>query len=171
MASSYTRRDLVRRSAMLAGAAGAASLAGVPGFENALAAVSGDLSPARRDTYSALVEAVALAGTTGVSDNDLKGTTDDFAGFYARAAAPVRANVDAILDSVETGEGRGFTKMDTRARLKQLRRWHAIDPQKQSSVNGRRWRAVAPVAVELAALPFHPDDAWDRPPVVTLGRA
>lgn len=152
----YTRRDVLQRGALLAGAAGAASIAGLGGIERALAAVSTQLSPAREATYAALVEAVALAGKSDVSADHLDRSTAEFAEIYADATAEMRANTDVVLDVIERGPGGdGFAKLRNNARLKQLRRWVGEDGDKKTPAGGH-WSGVAGVAVELAIVPFYP---------------
>ncbi len=150
---SFTRRDLVQRGAILAGAAGVASVVGMTGIEKALAAGT-QLSAQRQATYSALVEAVALSPTAGVSASNLDRSTARFAKYYAEGGEGMRTAVGIVLDTVESGPGgAGFAELPKRARLAQLKDWLEGDLEAESA-RGHRWRAIAPQAVELAALPF-----------------
>lgn len=166
MESSFTRRDLVHRGAMLAGAAGAASIVGLGGVQKALAAGT-QLSAQRQATYAALVEAVSLSPRSGVSAPDLSRATARFADFYAKAGDGIRSSAAIVLDTVEAGPGGdGFALLPRRARLAQLKKWLEGDLEAKSS-RGHSWRAIAPQALALAALPFQEGDA-KTPMIVAL---
>jgi hypothetical protein len=142
------------------------SIVGVAGLEKALAAGT-QLSAQRQATYAALVEALSLSPTAGVDASKLDRATAFFAGFYAEAGRGVRSSAEIVLDSIEEGPGgAGFARMSKRARFAQLKRWLDGDPDAKSS-RGHPWRAIAPEAVTLAALPFQRSE-FDTPIMVAL---
>jgi hypothetical protein len=162
MERSITRRDLMRRGALAGGAAAASSLVGWGSLERALAA--GTLTPERSATYGALVEAVALAGTSKVSAANIERTTAQFADFYAGAPAVVRDTADRALDVVGRMPGGGrFAELDKRTRLARLRGAYRLDPQREP-----RWREALPAALEFVSVPFYPRGLWDRPTHIAL---
>ncbi|MDQ3936351.1 MAG: hypothetical protein M3340_17160 [Actinomycetota bacterium] len=152
----------------MAGAAGAASVAGLGTLERALAAAGGGLTVARQQTFTALVEAVGLVESTGVHPGKAGRATADFERYYAELSPLGRQSIGVLLDAIESGPGGdGFGKMDPRARLKLLRRWTAGEGPRLTS-DGLSWSAVASSAVNLAATPFHPHGAWDPPVAVAV---
>jgi hypothetical protein len=157
-----TRRRFVIRGGAAAGALSAVSVAGLGGIERALAVVSGSLSPARRATYGALVEAVALAGTTDVSATNIRRTTDEFEAICRVRGPKFRRSVENVLDCLREGAGgAGFAKASAPKRLQYLRDW--FEGPIEAEHRGLRWRAVAPTAVTYAALPFYPHGPDDPP--------
>lgn len=156
-----TRRDLLRRGSVLAGALSVAAW-GLRSGTPAAADDAVELAPARAVTYAALVAAVG-----SVSGNQVDATaTDDasarFAAVHAAADDQTRASVDAILDAVAVAPAGGtrFADLDTDAQVRLL---HALSA---SSDTGES--ATGAGAVALAALPFYPDDVDDHPPEVTV---
>jgi hypothetical protein len=156
----YTRRGVVGRGGVAVGALGLASVAGVGGLEAALAAASGGLSPARRRTYGALVEAVSLSDHNRVSVANLGRTVDRFDDLYRGADPNWRRTVEISLDLAEKGSGRsGFAQASARARLERLRRWAGSDAQ----VDGMRLRDVSPSLLSLTGVAL-PSGAPHAPP-------
>jgi hypothetical protein len=155
----FSRRTFVMRGGAAAGALGASSVVGSGAIESALAAASGGLSPRRRATYSALVEAVAVAGPANVTATNLGATTDHFDDLYRGAHRSFRIGVDTVLDLLESGAGGGFSSASRSARLQLLRGWaHGPADARHAS---KPCRELAPVAVTYAALPFNPDASDD----------
>jgi hypothetical protein len=148
----------VRAGGVAVGSIGAASLLGVGGLERALAAGTTSLSGPRRATYSALVEAVGLAGTTDVESSRAPAATREFEALYSDAVPEWRECVDITLDQIEAGPGGpGFAAAPAKTRLKHLRGWEHGDAK--AAVQGRPWQAIAANAVIFAALPFYPHGA------------
>jgi hypothetical protein len=145
---------------MIAGALGAYAVVGGPGIERALAAVApaAELSAARSATYTAVVEAVALAKASAVTAANPVATAARFAAIYRHGDPQFRTGVDNVLDRIAV-PANGFEQMEPRARLGQLRRWlSGADP---GLVRGMSWGVIAPAAIGFASLPFHqhtPDD-------------
>jgi hypothetical protein len=162
----YNRRHFVTRGGALAAAVGAAPLVGANGIEQALAAVDPSaLTRSRRGTYSALVEAVALADVMPVDGSDVAGTTTKFATLYRTRSATGRRAADAVLDHIESAPGGPFSQRGPRARLAQLRDWvHAGGDDAETF----RHRAFAVAALELAATPFYPHGVDDPNPIVAI---
>ena len=162
----FTRRRFVKHGATVAGAASATALLGGTGLGRALAAsATGALSEARSKTYASVVEAVALAKQSGVSAENLDGTTRRFASIYDRADPGFRAGVDNVLDRVEEAPGgAGFSALDPDARLKLLRRWtNGGNPR----VRGMTGGTLVGAAAAYAGLAFHPDP-FDDPRTVAV---
>jgi hypothetical protein len=156
----FTRRRFVKHGATVAGAASATALLGGTGLGRALAAsATGALSEARRKTYGAVVEAVALAKHSGVSASNLDGTTRRFESIYDRADEGFRTGVDSVLDRLEEAAGAdGFTALDARARLKLLREWTKGG---KHEVRGIGCGTLVGAASQYAGMPFHPDPFED----------
>jgi hypothetical protein len=155
----FTRRRFVERGAAVAGAASATALVGGSRLADALAASTGGLTEARRTTYAAVVEAMALVKGSSIKATALPSTTARFAKLYSSGAPGFRQGVDRILDRVEAGPGgAGFAKLDARGRLDLLRKWTR---SRRGSIDGMHAGAVATTAALYAAMPFEPRAADD----------
>src|SRR4051812_29490702 len=110
-----TRRTLIVRTGEAAGAVGLASIAGLGPLTDALAA-GGSLTQARQQTYRAMLEAVALVPDGGVS-GALDAATRRFARWYGTAPDEANADVDLLLDEIDSGRPGGFANASPRARL------------------------------------------------------
>ena len=146
------RRQLHGRGVLLAGALGAAWL-GVGGpHERALAAPpapAAGFTPARRQAYTDLVTALGGADGTQIDASRATWAADRFAAGYENRLPANQRQVDAILDSLGRGAGRG--------RLRSL------------AAGRRDDRDLAAQAAALAALPFSPtieDDDYQPVPVI-----
>lgn len=140
-----TRRRFLARSGMATAAAASALSVGGAG---AAASTASRLGAHRRDTYKALVEAVALSPGTLVDPRGSARATSALARFYRGAEPRTRASVDAALDELDSGLRRPFSALAPGRRLAHLRA--ALD----APGDGRRSRVRD--AVALAAAPFDP---------------
>jgi hypothetical protein len=148
-----TRRHFL---ALTAGAAGAVAL-GATGPARAIAtavpAHARTLSPARRRTYAALVEAVAAEDPFRLDPSVAREATTEFAARYAAWTPAARARADRTLDAL----GPAFTRADRARRARWLRdraQARSHDPA------GRERDALELVerAFALAAVALGPDD-------------
>ena len=165
--------DCTRRVLIARGGAAWAAVALAPFLE--LGAVASAAEPAaagftaaRQATYTSLVEAVGLAGTTKVDASATERALREFERFYRSGDDLHRTGVENVLDLIEGAPGRGFAARSPRSRLEQLRAWHGSDTAAQ--LRGRRWSmaAIAPTAVIYAALPFYPHGTDDPPLMVGI---
>lgn len=156
----FTRRRFVRHGATLAGAASATALLGGTPLGRAIAAsATGALSQARRKTYAAVVEAVALAKQSGVSAANLDATTARFEALYRRGEPGFRSAVENVLDHVEQGAGgEGFSALSPRQRLAVLREWNKAE---RGTVRGMSSGTLASTASMYAVMPFRRDPIED----------
>jgi hypothetical protein len=116
-----TRRQFVRRSGAVIGAAGLVSI-GWPDGRLAVAAPAGSgLSTARADIYARLLEALALAPEARVADVSQGRLAMDR--WYASAPAATRAYIDSVLDSLEREGSQSFRRLRAADRLALLRGW------------------------------------------------
>ena len=140
--SPLDRRSFLVRSGLLLGAAAAGGgVLGAPATARPTARLAGW----RRETYIALVGAVAATQSPHLGTSYAEAAAERFAGWYRAGAPHLRAGVDALLDAVEKGEPGGFSAASRSRRLSSLRRWSAGDA---------RERALTAEAIVLASPPF-----------------
>ena len=145
------RRQLLGRGGLLAGALGAVSLGLTGPLARTLAAspATGGFTPGRRQAYVGLVTALGGADGTQIDASRSAWAADRFADDYENRLPDNQREVDAILDQLGRGTGRG--------RLRSLAGGHRED------------RDLADQAAALAALPFSPtieDDDYQPVPVI-----
>jgi hypothetical protein len=159
MGPGVTRRTFLARSGVAAAALVAAG-AGASGLLRG-AARRPRLSPARRRTYVALVDAVGRASESQVDPSAAAAAAASLGADYTRGLEPTRAAIDDVLDRLEAAPAgpRPFSALDPPARLATLRGM-ASGTGTGADVAGR--------AVALAAAPFHPPASDFHPTPVSL---
>jgi hypothetical protein len=156
------RRDFFKQAGGLAVVAGAASFGFPGGLERAIAAAGGGLTPARRRTYRALVEAVGSAPGNQVQRGAAAQATTAFAAGYEDRFPEVRRYIDSVLDTVESAPGgRRFSRLDPADRLRLLR-------DRLTGSDGDAQRAATSDALALATTTFQPEPDNLRPAPVVL---
>jgi hypothetical protein len=156
------RRSFLQRGGALLGAAALPWASGI----GASAAASGPgFTPARRQTYALLVEAVGAAPGNPVDPSRADEATDIFARRYEGYLEYIRDFIDQVLDALETDDDdERFSGMTQKRRLGRLRSW-----SKGSTDEDRPLRVfVALEAVQLAAQWMYPSDIDFTPPPVIL---
>jgi hypothetical protein len=156
MGPAVTRRSFLTRAGL---ALAAVSAAGAGGFELLRRGSAPALSPARRRTYVALVDAAGRGSRSQIDPARAAAAADWLAGDYAAALAPNRAAIDDVLDRLERAPAgtRPFSALDPAARLAALR---SLAAGARADLAGR--------AVALAAAPFHPPADDYHPTPVSL---
>ncbi|HEX8068057.1 MAG TPA: hypothetical protein VF520_16185 [Thermoleophilaceae bacterium] len=119
------RRSFMLRTGSLTAAAGAASLGSLGPLAEALAA-AGTLDAARRRTYEALLESLALRPGLDLGGRSARDVADGFAStFYPAQTAAAQADLAFLLDTLDFSGGRSrpgsFAALDPHARLQRLR--------------------------------------------------
>jgi hypothetical protein len=155
-----TRRQVLVRGGLALGAVGAASLGLARPLAAAPPAGRSGFDSARRQSYVALVSAVAALGSTPADAARAQWAADRMAADYAGRLPESRQAIDGVLDALGR---RGFARMDDRSRVALLRGWVR---------SGRGDGDLAGQATALATLPFTPPpESYDdvvKPVPVTL---
>jgi hypothetical protein len=164
-----SRREFLARGGVLAGAAllvapGVARAARpAPAATGAAAGSAGALTPARRDTYRALADAVAAEPGLRLDPAVADAAASEFAAQYATWAPDAQRRANAVLDAVERSSGRPFAGLDRSARASHLRACGR--PTDDDPVGEERRRLdMAQDAISLAAVTLGPSGGeLDRP--------
>jgi hypothetical protein len=159
-----TRRQFLVRGGALAGAlaaGGAAALVPSGGHAQTTA-----LSPARRQTYTALMEAVVTAPSMRLDPAVALGAAAAFAEAYAGWPAQRRRDADAVLDALEAAAGAaGFSRLDPRRRGAELHAAARATSARPTRTERDRIDVTAR-ALELAAVVLGPPDSGHQ--IVTV---
>jgi hypothetical protein len=168
-----SRRQFLARGGALAGAA-VMTMPGVaraarPATTPAATPAAGPtpaagLTPARRDTYRALVDTVAAE--PGLRLDPARVTdaaTSEFAAQYATWPADAQRRVDGLLDTLDQSAGRSFARLDPPARAAHLHSCRR--PSNDDPVGPERERLdMAQGVMSLAAVTLGPSGGeLDRP--------
>jgi hypothetical protein len=146
-----TRRAFLRRS--VAAAAGIAGV-GAVGFPALSSTPAPNLSPARRRDFRALVEALGASPRTLVDASRAGEVTAALAASYEARPARSRRELDALIDAIESGQGRPrFASLPPEARLAQLAKRMRAPEARRGSPSAT---CLLSEAVGLAAAPFYP---------------
>jgi hypothetical protein len=151
-----TRRQFIVRGGALAGAlavGGTAALVPAGGSARATA-----LSPARRRTYTALMEAVVTQPSMRLDPAIAPAAAADFAAAYAGWTPDRRRDADAVLDALEAAPAAGaFSGLDRGRRGAELRDGsRATRPSPTGAEHARL--ELTSRALELAAVVLCPPD-------------
>lgn len=159
-----TRRQFLVRGGALAGAlalGGTAALVPTGGEAQATA-----LSPARRQTYTALMETVVTGPSMRLDAAVAPEVAERFAAAYAGWPAGRRRDADAVLDALEqTAGAAGFSALDRRSRGDELRA-RARPTSARPDAAERERLALTARALELAAVALGPPDSGHQ--IVTV---
>jgi hypothetical protein len=164
-----SRREFLARGSALAGVAVMTSFPGVAraarpatGPTGAATAAAG-LTPARRETYRALVDTVATEPGLRLGPVAADIAATEFAAHYATWPADVQRRADALLDTLDASSGRSFARLDRGARTAHLRACGT--PSNDDPVGAERGRLdMAQRAMSLAAVTLGPSgNELDRP--------
>src|SRR4051795_187226 len=120
-----SRREFLARGGALAGAAvltlpGVARAARPAGAPVAAAAPTTGLTPARGETYRALVDTVLTEPGLRLDPAAADAAAAEFAAHYATWPADAQRRADAVLDSLDASSGRSFSKLARPARTAHL---------------------------------------------------
>jgi hypothetical protein len=162
-----SRREFLARGGMLAGAAMLAlpgvARAAKPATAATATGAAGALTPARRDTYRALVDTVATEPGLRLDPAVADAAASEFAAHYATWAPDAQRNADAVLDALEASSARPFARLDRSSRADHLRACGR--PTDDDPVGAERRRLdMAQGAISLAAVTLGPSGGeLDRP--------
>ena len=131
----FTRRSLIASAAVAAVAPTAYRLLRESGYDDE-----------RRRAYSALIDALLVAGALPAEANAAPAATARLGQAYAAALPRRRAEIDAVLDALARAR---FADLAPHGRLRLLRRWGA---------SGGERRMTAARALALAGAAFGPAD-------------
>lgn len=162
-----SRREFLARGGVLAGAAMLALPGAARAAKPAAAAtgtdVAGALTPARRDTYRALVDTVATEPGLRLDPAVADAAAAEFAAQYATWAPDAQRRADAVLDALERSSARPFDTLDRSERASHLRACGR--PTDDDPVGDERRRLdMTEGAISLAAVTLGPSGGeLDRP--------
>jgi len=160
-----TRRQFLVRGGALAGAlaVGGTTAGLLPAGGTAQTSA---LSPARRRTYTALMEAVVTQPSMRLDAAIAPGAATDFAAAYAGWPPERRRDADAVLDALErSSAATGFSGLDRHARGEELRA-RARATSAHPDAAERQRLDLAARALELAAVVLGPPDSGHQ--IVTV---
>lgn len=115
-----SRRELLQRGALVAAAASLPAAVSSDLVASAFAAPRSP-APARLDTYTALVEAMAVSPSYRLDPSVAGEAARRFQASYAGMSQVARDHADGVLDALETSPGRSFSKMSPGERCAYLR--------------------------------------------------
>jgi hypothetical protein len=160
---------ITRRQFVLRGGAAAAALAvgGVVGLApSGGSAEAAALTPARRRTYTALMEAVVTGPSLRLDPAVAPLAADQFAAVYAEWPPDRRSDADAVLDALEQAPAGGsFSGLDRGRRDAELRARGRATRATPTAAERARLDLTAR-ALELAAVVLGPHDSGHQ--IVTV---
>jgi hypothetical protein len=129
----------------------------------ATAAPAAGLTPARRQTYGALVDTVLAEPGLRLDPAAAEAAASEFAAHYATWPADAQRRADAVLDGLDASTGRSFAQLGRPARTAHLRTCGR--PTDDDPVGAERARLdMAQGAMSLAAVTVGPSGGeLDRP--------
>jgi hypothetical protein len=165
MLGGTTRRQFLVRGGVAAAALAAGGVATVlPGGPTSAQAAG--LTPARRRTYTALMEAVVTQPALRLDPAVAPAAADTFAAAYATWPDDRRARADAVLDALEAEPATaGFSGLDRGRRGQELREGSRVTEAHPTGAEHQRLELTAQ-ALELAAVALVPPDSGHQ--IVTV---
>lgn len=152
-----TRREFLQWGGAVAGALAVGGAATVLPSGGSATAEAAGLSAARRRTYTALVEAVAVQPSVRLDPSVAAPATEDFAAAYDAWPDERRAQADAVLDALERAPAGGFSGMHRDRRGAELHARCDVRHARPTAAEHER-SELARRALELASVALGPTD-------------